>query len=322
MGGVRTFPFHMSEEEQRRFAKAQERLDRLGGALPVVNVGETIQADEEAAFLRGHGTQLVDGKLVATVCGIVERVNKLISVRPLRARYNPGTGDVVVGRITEVAPKRWKVDVNSKQDAQLMLSAVNLPGGLQRRRTADDELNMRNFFEERDLISAEVQAVHQDGSIHLHTRSLKYGKLEKGQLTQVAPYLVKRLNHHFYQLKQFGLEIIFACNGYIWISGPSEIPDKKGASSELLVNVSNVNEMHQCTGNKESTVPTEKREKICRCANALRVLNALGLLIYPESIIDTYEASLMWGTDIKDMLSGEFHVKVLEREVSKRSKSV
>jgi hypothetical protein len=41
-------------------------------------------------------------------------------------------GDVVVGRVTEVAQKRWKMDVNGRQDAALMLSSVNLPGGVQR----------------------------------------------------------------------------------------------------------------------------------------------------------------------------------------------
>lgn len=40
---------------------------------------------------RGHGTQVLDGQLVATECGLVERVNKLISVRPLRQRYAPDT---------------------------------------------------------------------------------------------------------------------------------------------------------------------------------------------------------------------------------------
>jgi len=34
-----------------------------------------------------------------------------------------------VGRITEVQQKRWKVDVNSKLDAVLLLYSVNLPGG-------------------------------------------------------------------------------------------------------------------------------------------------------------------------------------------------
>jgi exosome complex component RRP4 len=52
-------------------------------------------------------------------------------VTPLSGRYNPEVGDLVVGRITEVQPRRWKVDANSRQDAVLMLSSVNLPGGVQ-----------------------------------------------------------------------------------------------------------------------------------------------------------------------------------------------
>jgi len=39
---------------------------------------------------------------MASVAGVVERVNKLISVKPLRTRYTAEIGDVVVGRITEV----------------------------------------------------------------------------------------------------------------------------------------------------------------------------------------------------------------------------
>jgi hypothetical protein len=38
---------------------------------------------------RGHGTQVVDGRLLATTCGAVERVDRLISVRPLQTRSAP-----------------------------------------------------------------------------------------------------------------------------------------------------------------------------------------------------------------------------------------
>jgi len=82
---------------------------------------------------RGHGTQVIDGRLVATLCGVVERVNKLVYVKPLRARYGAEVGDVVVGRVTEVVAKKWKVDLQSRQEASLQLSAVNLPGGIQAR---------------------------------------------------------------------------------------------------------------------------------------------------------------------------------------------
>ena len=32
---------------------------------------------------------------------------------------------------TQVAGKRWKLDINARQEALLMLSAVTLPGGVQ-----------------------------------------------------------------------------------------------------------------------------------------------------------------------------------------------
>ena len=35
---------------------------------------------------RGHGTQVVEGSLMATVCGVIQRVNMLISVVPVKAR--------------------------------------------------------------------------------------------------------------------------------------------------------------------------------------------------------------------------------------------
>lgn len=125
---------------------------------------------------RGHGTYVEDEELKASVSGAVERVNKLVSVKSLKARYVGDVGDVVVGRITEVGQNRWRVDVNSRQDAVLLLSSINLPGGVRRRRTVEDTLHMRQFFVENELIVAEVQQFFQDGGISLHTRN-KYGKV-------------------------------------------------------------------------------------------------------------------------------------------------
>jgi len=39
---------------------------------------------------RGHGTYVQDQEVVASVAGTVERVNKLITVRPVRTRYDDG----------------------------------------------------------------------------------------------------------------------------------------------------------------------------------------------------------------------------------------
>ena len=74
---------------------------------------------------------LVNGELVSTMCGVVQRVNKLVSVAPLAGRYTAQLGDVVVGRVDEIVAQRWKLDICAQQDAVLQLSAVNLPGSAQ-----------------------------------------------------------------------------------------------------------------------------------------------------------------------------------------------
>jgi exosome complex component RRP4 len=84
-----------------------------------------------ADITRGHGTYVESEQVISSVTGTIERVNKLISVRPLKSRYNPEVGDLVIGRIVEVGASRWRVDVHARQDAVLMLSSVNLPGGVQ-----------------------------------------------------------------------------------------------------------------------------------------------------------------------------------------------
>ena len=86
--------------------------------------------------------------LVSSTAGQIQRINKLISVKPIKSRYIGEVGDLVVGRISTVDSKRWKVDILAQKDAQLQLSSVNLPGGVQRMRTYEDQLQMRvrNFY--------------------------------------------------------------------------------------------------------------------------------------------------------------------------------
>jgi len=253
--------------------------------LVVNNVipGEGIATEQ--GFLRCHGTYVSqDEELVATVSGIVERVNKLVSVKPLRSRYNGEVGDVVVGRIVEVGQKRWKVDVNSRQDAALLLSSINLPGGVQRRRNEGDALQMRSFFAENDLISAEVQQFYSDGSMSLHTRSLKYGKLENGQFVSAPSTLMKRCKTSFNVL-DCGIEVILGNNGYIWISATAEAPQKE---TEFVI-----------------------REKICRVRNAITVLSRLFIAIYTDTIMDVYTASL--NMEPKEMLQPGVVEKIAAR---------
>jgi exosome complex component RRP4 len=52
--------------------------------LSLMRAGDVITRD--SGFMRGHGTFMSDEVLHASVAGVVERVNKLISVTPLKTR--------------------------------------------------------------------------------------------------------------------------------------------------------------------------------------------------------------------------------------------
>uniref|UniRef100_A0A8C5V5H1 Exosome component 2 n=1 Tax=Microcebus murinus TaxID=30608 RepID=A0A8C5V5H1_MICMU len=222
--------------------------------------GDTITTD--TGFMRGHGTYMGEEKLIASVAGSVERVNKLICVKALKTRYNGEVGDIVVGRITE------------------------------RRRSAEDELAMRGFLQEGDLISAEVQAVFSDGAVSLHTRSLKYGKLGQGVLVQVSPSLVKRQKTHFHDLP-CGASVILGNNGFIWIYPTPEHKEEDAGGF---------------TANLEP-VSLADREVISRLRNCIVSLVTQRMMLYDTSILYCYEASLPH--QIKDILKPEIMEEIV-----------
>lgn len=201
-------------------------------------------------------------------------------------RYTGEIGDVVVGRIIEVGQKRWKVDTFSKLNSTLMLSSINLPGGVLRRRSAEDELMMRSYFKEGDLISAEVQSIFSDGSLSLHTRSLKYGKLSQGCLVTVAPALIKRRKTHFQNLP-CGASLILGNNGYVWI-GPLTPEDQLNGETEEAMET-------------EMVVKQEDYEVIARLRNCVLALADQKLPLYDTTILYTYDASL--AHPVKDLLN-------------------
>ncbi|XP_067016046.1 exosome complex component RRP4-like isoform X1 [Acropora muricata] len=264
----------------------------------IVSPGDVIT--EDTGYMRGHGTYIDGDKLIASVAGVVERVNKLICVRPFKTRYNGEVGDVVVGRITEVGQKRWKVETFSKLDSVLLLSSVNLPGGELRRRSAEDELMMRHFLAEGDLISAEVQSLYSDGSLSLHTRSLKYGKLREGTLVQVPPSLVKRCKTHFLNFP-CGATVILGNNGYVWICPLEE-------EEPTLTD----NQTDRITADERppQNIQDTDRETIARLRNCVVTLADHGVTLFITSLQYAYDASLRHS--VKELLKPEIQEEIAE----------
>ena len=87
-----------------------------------INVGEVIT--KQKGFMKGHGVIVRGDDLVSCVAGFIEQTNKLIFVRPIKTRYVPEVGDVVVGRVKEVGDKRWSIDIGGQLHAALVLRSL------------------------------------------------------------------------------------------------------------------------------------------------------------------------------------------------------
>ncbi|WFD45196.1 Exosome complex component rrp4 [Malassezia psittaci] len=231
-------PMTSSEASERIHDDALDQEQDTGAMIAMP--GQSISSS--AVYMRGHGSYIdaTQNEIVSLLSGSVDRVNKLISVRPVRTRYRPEVGDLVVGRITEVQSRRWKVDIGSKTDASLQLSSVNLPGGIQRKKLESDELQMRAFFQEGDLLVAEVQSLFQDSGVGLHTRSLRYGKLRNGVLVVVPPVLIRRHKTHFLTLSNLAngpVDLVLGLNGLVWVAKhiPFDVAKAEGEGKDLEV---------------------------------------------------------------------------------------
>lgn len=222
-------------------------------------------------------------------------------MRPLRARYTPEIGDLVVGRIIEVQSRIWRVDVGAPVLARLPLSAINLPGGILRKRTETDELQIRTFFSEGDLLVAEVQALHQDGTASLHTRSLKYGKLRNGIFMSVSGTGggggVVRARRQVWTIDTVHgggkVDVILGVNGYIWISKHVE---QVGGDTVITRIEENVTSTVYSSQNDE--IPAETRREIARIRGVITLLVEEGLRVDEDMVMKGYEAAVM--VDVED----------------------
>jgi exosome complex component RRP4 len=239
--------------------------------------------------------------IIATLAGPLRKTNKLLSVVPIRARYTPEIGDLVVGRIVEVQKNRWKVDVAAPLLAQLPLSSINLPGGVLRRRTTADELQMRNYFQEGDLLVAEVQQIgSSDGTASLHTRSLKYGKLRNGIFLAVSGTGghggggVVRSRRQVFTVNggaQGGgdVDVILGVNGYIWLSKHVEQEETSGG-----VSISNLDDVVSSAiySSQNDDIGAGTRREIARISECIRILAEDGVRVDEDTVLKAYEAAV------------------------------
>ena len=237
--------------------------------------------------------------------------------------YIPSVGDLLVGRIVEVSKAFWKVDIAAPLLARLPLSSINLPFGVLRRRTTADELQMRSYFQEGDLLVAEVQIVSSNdmgNGATLHTRSLKYGKLRNGVFLSVSGTgggsgVVRSKRQVFtvstggYGVAGGDVDVVLGVNGYIWLSrhveqgGGGEANamstpggTRTGSGKNATVSISNLNESvtSEIYSSQNDDIPEATRREIARVAECIKVLAEGGVQVDEGAVIRAYESAVDW----------------------------
>jgi exosome complex RNA-binding protein Rrp4 len=61
-----------------------------------------------------------------------------------------------------------------------------------------------------------MSLIQGDGTVHLHTRTVRYGKLENGTLVVVRPSLIRRSKHHFLTLTDVNVDVVLGKNGSLF----------------------------------------------------------------------------------------------------------
>ena len=136
---------------------------------------------------------------------------------------------------------------------------------------------MRRYLQEGDIICAEVQSTYADGSLSLHTRVLKYGKLSQGIMLKVPPGLIKRKKTHFHSLSN-GAILILGNNGYVWIGASTSDTDRsEGGFTQDL-----------------SRVPQVDRQVCARLRNCIIILAEANVLLTDTSVTYAYEESFKY----------------------------
>ncbi len=289
---------------------------------------------ELTAHDRGHGTYMspAENAIKSSLAGTLARTNKLLSVRPLRARYTPEVGDLVVGRVVEVQARRWRVDVGAPQLAGLPLSAINLPGGILRKRNETDELAMRAFFAEGDALLAEVQQLFTDGGAGLHARSLRYGKLRNGVFVSTAGggagagggvVRSRRQVWSFEGANNAGtLDVVLGVNGYVFVganvapspetttgaagSGPASGSGGSGGGpggpASVVTGITNMEEGVSASAysSQNDHMPRETMREVARVRGVVVSLAEKGLRVDEDTVMKAYHEAVE-----EALLSGE-----------------
>jgi exosome complex component RRP4 len=178
----------------------------------IVVPGELLATGNKRA---GPGTFIEGDKIFAAQLGIKSIRQDGVSVVPLSGQYMPLRGDLVVGKIVDIGPSNWLVDINSPYPAPLHVNEV--PWRVEFGETS-------KFMNVGDIVLLKIVDVSETRRITVSMQDHGLRKLTGGMVVEVShskvPRVIGRNGSMIQMLKnETGCRIYVGQNGRIWIDG-------------------------------------------------------------------------------------------------------
>ncbi len=175
-----------------------------------------ILADDE--YYSGRGTFKENGKVCSSLMGLVSLRNKKIRVIPLKSKYVPKKGDVVIGKINDVRFSMWDVDINSPYSG--ILPAFEVFGR--------EKKELNRVFDVGDVLFLRVVEVDEIKKAKLGLKGRGMGKFKGGIIVDIAPTKVPRLigkkGSMINMIKdKTKCKIVVGQNGLVWVKGNEDM---------------------------------------------------------------------------------------------------
>jgi exosome complex component RRP4 len=182
----------------------------------IVFPGDIVQA--EGTKPRNGTYRNSDGTYSSCYFGTVQVSEQFLDVVPFSGIYMPRRGDKVIGKVIDVGPSMWVVDINSAYNTLLHINdtpwRVN-PGDLKR------------FLGVGDYIYAKIMSVNEIRESWVTLKDVGLRKMEGGHITSIAapkiPRIIGKGGSMVNMIKDATYtRIVVGQNGLIWIDGAPE----------------------------------------------------------------------------------------------------
>ena len=175
-----------------------------------------VLADDD--YYPGRGTFKEDGKICSSLIGLVSLRNKKIRVIPLKSKYVPKKGDVVIGKINDVRFSMWDVDINSPYSG--ILPAFEVFGR--------DKKELNKVYDVGDVLFLRVIDVDEIKKAKLGLKGRGLGKFKGGIIVDISPTKVPRLigkkGSMINMIKnKTNCKIVVGQNGLVWVKGEEDM---------------------------------------------------------------------------------------------------